>query len=350
VGIEDEQLVFDYLSKVGDLAHGTSMSAAQRAGLVSRLRDEIGRQRAAPGGAGSRTSVPRILGRMGRPEDVVAAEAATAPAAPAVPAAAPKPRESRESRESRDEPRAGRRAAPAPRKAAREAVPPGSPPPESPEVPLAEPASADDRFWPDGQVGRFFGGIEIPALLRPPGPTADERPGTGTETETGESPHEEEPGEEEPGKGDPGEGDPGEPPPRRPGAGAGRARRSWARSALAGKRVGGPVELLGVLLLLAGTVLGTLYVLAAGWLLAYWSPRLSRREGQWAAIGMPGVVGGGYLLWLLGRTAGYWGEPLADGEAGDAFADHWPWLIRGAALASAAFLLWRARRHRRGDG
>ncbi|WP_049581057.1 hypothetical protein [Streptomyces sp. SBT349] len=89
MGIENEQLVYDYLSRVGDLAHGTRMSAAQRASLVNRLRDEIGRERASAPGSESQATVKRILGRMGRPEDIVAA-AAEAPQAPAAsPPAAP---------------------------------------------------------------------------------------------------------------------------------------------------------------------------------------------------------------------------------------------------------------------
>ena len=60
---------------------------------------------------------------------------------------------------------------------------------------------------------------------------------------------------------------------------------------------------------------------------------------------MPATVAGAYTLWLLGRAGGYWGELLAQGEAEALLADHWPWLLRAAALASASFLLYRARRH-----
>ncbi|MDT0343265.1 hypothetical protein [Streptomyces litchfieldiae] len=311
MGIEGEQLVFDYLSRVGDLAHGTSMSAAERASLVNKLRDEIGRQRAAAGGAESRASVRRILGKMGRPEDVVAAAAGN-PARPAEPAPMPRPRPAERPVER-----------PAERQAER---PVAAPPPAGPEVPLAGPALTDDddTFWPDGRIGRFVGGIEVPAMLRPPtGPSEAE-----ADAEAGEEGEEEEaPVEAAPAK-------------------APARRTRVLKSALSGKRVGGPVELAGVALLLAGTVVGSIYVLGLGWLLAYWSPRLSRRQAQWATFGMPSLVGGGYLLWLLGRAGGYWGATLEEGDAEAAFADHWPWLVRGAALASAAFLLYRARRPR----
>ncbi|OEV14321.1 hypothetical protein AN220_28835, partial [Streptomyces nanshensis] len=72
VGIESDQLVFDYLSRVGDLAHSTRMTAAERAKLVGGLRGEIDRARAAEGGAVTKAAVRKILDRFGRPEDVVA--------------------------------------------------------------------------------------------------------------------------------------------------------------------------------------------------------------------------------------------------------------------------------------
>ncbi|MDT0441932.1 hypothetical protein [Streptomyces johnsoniae] len=351
MGIEGEQLVLDYLSRVGDLAHGTRMSATQRATLVNGLRDEIGRRRAEAGGADSRASVKRILGKMGRPEDVVAAAAehgsapgttpASVPAPAPVPAPRPvaePPRKERSRRERRTKERAAKERAPVesppagPPVESAPAGPPGGPDaPAWPEVPLGGP-QRDAEPWPDGQIGRFFGGIEIPEMLRAsPAPAEADPdaaldaaldPETAAEAEEAVRPTE----------------------PERA-ARTARGRR-WARAALSGRRVGGPVEYLGVLLLVAGTVAGSIVVLGLGWLVTYWSPRLSRRAAQWATFGMPALVGGGYLLWLLGRTAGYWGPALAEGEADGAFADHWPWLLRGAALASAAFLLHRARRKR----
>lgn len=93
-------------------------------------------------------------------------------------------------------------------------------------------------------------------------------------------------------------------------------------------------------------MVGSVVVLGLGWAAAYWSPRLSRREARWATLGMPALIAGGYAAWLAGRTGGYWGATLADGQAQELFADHFPWLLRGAAVASASFLFYRARRHR----
>jgi hypothetical protein len=312
VGIEGEQLVFDYLSRVGDLAHGTSMSASDRAALVNRLRNEIGQRRAQAGGAESRNDVKRILGRLGRPEDVVAA-AADAPADPAPvapPPAAPAP------------PVPGQRRTAGPKVPLRKPGDPG-------DARNARDAPDLDEAWPDGQIGGFVGGIEIPELLRPPKGEPDGDSDAEQTEELGEPDDladQDPPVEAAP---------PGEP-----------ARRRWRprvrRAAPGTRRVGGPFELLAALLLAAGAVIGSIYPLGLGWLVAYWSPRLSRREAQWATFGMPALVAGAYAAWLASRA----NDAGTEGAVEDALADHWPWLLRGAALASAAFLVWRARRPR----
>ncbi len=71
MGVESDRLVFDYLSRVGDLAQ-TAMPAAQRMRLVAQLRQDIDKER---GGADSPAAVQRILGRIGSPDEVVEAAA-----------------------------------------------------------------------------------------------------------------------------------------------------------------------------------------------------------------------------------------------------------------------------------
>ncbi|UED85723.1 hypothetical protein [Streptomyces profundus] len=323
MGIEDEKLVFDYLSRVGDLAHGTTMSAAERVRLVNRLRDEIGRERSGPG-AESRASVKRILGRLGSPEDVVADAAgggnAPPPAAkPAAPSSAPT----------------------ASLPPQREAATPEAARPEAagPEVPMGRTGSLPRvDSWRDGQIGGFTGGVDIPELLGPSGLPAPERgPSTEAELEA-----ELEAAEAEAATADASLTQPvveDENPPRPPRRGA-----RLARAVLSGRRRGGVIELAGVAALVGGAVWPSLYAMALGWLLAYWSPRLSTREGQWAAVGMPALVATVYAVWLLGRAGGYWGELLQEGDAQTMLADDWALLLRTAALTSAAFLLFRARR------
>jgi hypothetical protein len=105
--------------------------------------------------------------------------------------------------------------------------------------------------------------------------------------------------------------------------------------------------LVAALMLVVGAVLGNLLVLAGGWFLAYFSRRLTRTEAKWAVLGLPGLVAAGGAVWLWGRTEGRWGAPLslqAEGALGDALTGMWPVLLRTAAVATALYLVWRARR------
>ncbi|KUL37186.1 hypothetical protein ADL22_22620 [Streptomyces sp. NRRL F-4489] len=74
MGIESEQLVFDYLSRVGDLAQQRGLPSGARMRLVASLRAEIDAQRADQK-ADSVPGVKRMLARLGTPEAVVRAAA-----------------------------------------------------------------------------------------------------------------------------------------------------------------------------------------------------------------------------------------------------------------------------------
>jgi hypothetical protein len=346
VGIEGEQLVLDYLSKVGDLAHTTSMSAAERAALVGRLRNEIGQQRSRVDGEESRSDIKKILRGMGRPEDVVANASGGGTVTAPVPAQAAAPAPAPSAPASPAEPARTQRAPlfsfRKPRPAAPAADP--EPAPQAPEpaaaVPeedlpdLTEQPKPPELYWPDGQIGGFVGGIEVPEMLRPPvEERKDLKPAApaplAPAVEAAPPAAEAAPAAE-----------PAAPPPP----------TGWRRANAAirgtNRHMGGPIELIGALLLVAGAALTEIAPLAIGWLLAYWSPRLSRREAQWATFGGPGLVFGGYLAWLFGRVNAYWGEPLVDTTAGDQLSETWPLLLRLSAVASAALLVWRARRPR----
>ncbi|MBD9734048.1 hypothetical protein IGX29_19995, partial [Streptomyces sp. H28] len=96
MGIESDQVVYEYLSRVGDVAQQRQLPSSARMRLVTELRDEIDRRRARAV-VDSPAAVRRILSRIGTPSEVVTAathtagpgpEAADAPAASA-PAAVP---------------------------------------------------------------------------------------------------------------------------------------------------------------------------------------------------------------------------------------------------------------------
>jgi hypothetical protein len=418
VGIESDKLVFDYLSRIGDLAHSTPMTAAERARLVSGLRGEIDRMRAEEGGAESKAAVKKILARLGKPEEVVAARGSGAPGRSGTSGGAdgsnasdgsgasggfgasggssgssgfsgasgdggegryahrPSGRDSSGQGSSGGSSSGGSRSVgdrlvKRPKISLRKRPPEPTPPPAptasygagAPHLAGMDelgPEESDPDWWRvdptpygDGggsrtfgeQVPGFVGGIELPELLKPPPGGGEEdaaRPGGARPRST--VPAARKAPDDESGKDAPGEGAAGD------GAGgAGRARRllpGRARPGASGPRVGGVVELAAAAVLVGGAFAGSLIALGVGWLAAWWSPRLSRTEAKWAAAGMPGLVAAGTAVWLWGRTDGQWGEPIAQGgkELGRALTEAGPVVLRVAAVASALFLVWRARR------
>ncbi|MFJ5801311.1 hypothetical protein [Streptomyces decoyicus] len=400
MGIESDQLVYDYLSRVGDLAQQRGLPAATRMRLVTGLRAEIdGRQ------ADSVSGVKRILARLGTPEAVVtaagsaddrvpgasrggpsarpgpaagrasaaepAAPAARPPAEPSRPAEPPRPwsaaREKltglarrsgltgRPSANGKDSPHgkdSGPGTVPAPRAGAAAPAPSvGLPPHLAGADELGDDADAPDwwrvepaPFGPGETVPGFVGGIEIPEIwdrpkserplsLQKDGADGDEAGGTDAD---GAAPAER----------------------TLPGLVRRVLRRRRGAAAEAAPVAGAPDEVvvaparaplspvltLAVLLLVAGAALGSWLALAGGWGLAYVSRRLSRAEAKFAALGVPGIVVGGMVVWLWGRFDGRWGEPIAQGRLGQEMADGLPGIVRVAAVASALFLVWRMRR------
>ncbi|MFF9076338.1 hypothetical protein ACF1A9_29200 [Streptomyces sp. NPDC014872] len=417
MGIESDQLVYDYLSRVGDLAQQQQLPSGTRMRLVSTLRGEIDRQRREQS-ADTPAAVRRIIGRLGTPDELVAAaaEPGDGPVEPPPERserAVPTPRETRrgllrkdvfgrgaaraasgtgtepgdgtgaeasaagpqspddrrrgrgngEGRESRDgqdswEGRDGREhedGGPEEPEAPEDPANHEAPPPMAGRVPSPPHMAGTDELGPSGgepdwwlvepgpfgagvDVPGFTGGVEIPAMMRPPsaGDTVP-RPRTATD-EHADGADEEEPSDE---GADP---DEAAPPRRRL---LGLLRRAPREAEEGAARRGGfshPLLLVAAALLIAGAVLGSWLALAGGWLLAYSSRTLSRAEAKWAAMGLPGVVVAGGIVWLWGRMEGRWGEPIAQDGLAEAMSGTWPVMVRTAAVASAAFLVWRARR------
>ncbi|MFG2642495.1 hypothetical protein ACGFYP_16190 [Streptomyces sp. NPDC048370] len=345
MGIESDQLVFDYLSRVGDLAQQRQLPSGDRMRLVSTLRGEIDRRRATFGQE-SPAAIRGILDALGSPDEVVDRAAggdgdgagragedgrgggrgsAQAPELPVQRGgrllkgkrAVPKPRTARIPR--------------ALRKPTVEA--PGPTPPHLAGMDEIGSADTDPDWWRlddldvdeplpgDDLVPGFRGGVEIPELLKPPPRERDEENDLAEEVEEAAA--------------------------RRPlWRRVLRVGRPSAESEGGGFRLGSPVLVLAAVLLLGGVVFGSLVPLALGWLLAYGSRRLSRAETQWAVVIIPGLAAAGGATWLWGRVQGRWGEPVAQGgEAmGAAVSETWPWTLKAAAIATAVFLLWRARR------
>ncbi|MEU5898023.1 MULTISPECIES: DUF2157 domain-containing protein [Streptomyces] len=369
MGIESDQLVYDYLSRVGDLAQQRQLPSGDRMRLVADLRNRIDRGRGGATGD-SPASVRRILARLGTPEEVVEAAGGTSgDAASDVPGHTPgttpghtpghapgdvpaKPRALRVPKPRRPARRAPRtqgatettettQAAQVPDPRRAPDLFEGAAPPHLAGVDELGPSDAQPDWWrvdssPFGHadsVPGFVGGIEIPELLKPP---AKAGAGARKAVEDEEAAEEEEEGEEEAAYEEAVE-EPG--------------RRRWRlprvrTGADTGPTFSNPLLLLAAALLTVGAVLGNLVVLGVGWLIAYASRRLTRAEVKFAVIGLPVLAVAAGITWLWGRSDGRWGDPVRDGHMSDAIADTWPWVVRGAAVASALFLLWRSQRQR----
>ncbi|MET8718488.1 hypothetical protein [Streptomyces misionensis] len=360
MGIESDKVVYEYLSRVGDIAQQRQLPSSARMRLVSELRNEIDRDRARAT-VDSPAAVRRILDRLGTPDEVVRAAGGSGgtgtagpPAAVPVQPAAPE-RPPRPAAAEQQLPKLLRRVVPRPRATEPPAAPEPSVPRDAPSPPHTAPAHelgdtalppdwwrvADGPFAGAGrgahpetdEVPGFVGGVEIPDLLkRPPHETERAR--------TPEKEAEEEPGEEA-----------AEAVPARrfglfPRRAPAPAEDAPARRLLPGPAGGwtNPFLLLAAAALVVGAVLGNWFALLAGWAIAYTSRRLSPAEAKWAVLVLPGTAAAAGLVWLWGRQSGRWGDPIAQGRMGDAVSQTWPWVVRGAAVASALYLVWRSQR------
>ncbi|MFG2791563.1 hypothetical protein [Streptomyces sp. NPDC048419] len=332
MGIESDKVVYEYLSRVGDVAQQRQLPSAARMRLVSELRNEIDRRRAKTT-VDSPAAVRRILSRLGSPDEVVAAAGGAASgagtsAAPAqAPAHLPVQRDDEPADTGRRLPKSLRRAVPRPR--------PAQPGPSTADAGPAPPhlASAAELggsaiqpdWWrvettPFGEsVPGFTGGVEIPELLRPPPPKEPEKPEEAPATGKAVAAEEEDVVVEAP-----------------------VARRRRIRLPAGGWS--NPLLLIAAALLVVGAVLGNWFALLLGWLIAYASRRLTPNESKWAVVGMPGLAVAAGLVWLWGRNDGRWGTPIAHGHMNDAIAGTWPWVVRGAAVLSALYVVWRSQR------
>ncbi|MQY38080.1 hypothetical protein SRB17_60880 [Streptomyces sp. RB17] len=329
MGIESDKVVYEYLSRVGDIAQQRQLPSATRMRLVSELRNEIDRHRA-EATADSPAAVRRILDRLGTPHEVVeAAGGATGASGTSGTGRVPQP------------PAAAvpvqrlkglRRAVPGPRPAGTEPAPSAARDAPSPPHLAAAHELGDSAVRPDwwrlggnsfgataetDSVPGFVGGVEIPELLRRP------------------------PKEREP--------DTPEPKPEAAGAAEAEPAPSTSRRRLLPRPAAGwtnPLLLLAAAALVAGAVLGNWFALILGWVIAYGSRRLTAAETKVAVMVLPGTSVAAGLVWLWGRFNGRWGRPIAQGHMNEAIAGTWPWVVRGAAVASALFLVWRSQRTR----
>ncbi|MEW2610641.1 hypothetical protein AB0937_10600 [Streptomyces sp. NPDC047880] len=335
MGIESDQVVYEYLSRVGDVAQQRQLPSATRMRLVADLRNEIDKRRA-KAAVDSPAAVRRILSRLGSPDDVVTAAADGSGDEPhgAAPASVPVQRDTEPVERAERAKGVVRRVVPRPR-SARPADEPHPAPSDGPAPPhlaagheLGDSAVQPDWWRVDSgpfgvgdEVPGFVGGVELPDLLKPPAPRKpeQEKPAAGEAAPAVEATE----AADVTGTG---------------------GRRRLVR--LPAGNWSNPLLLIAAGCLVAGAVLGNWFVLLLGWLIAYASRRLTQAETKWAVVILPGLSVAGGLLWLWGRMNGRWGTPIAEGQMNAAVSETWPWVVRGAAVASALFLVWRSQRSR----
>ncbi|WJV47951.1 hypothetical protein [Streptomyces flavofungini] len=417
MGIESDQLVFDYLSRVGDVAQQRQLPSGTRMRLVSGLRGEIDRRRA--GAADSPAAIRRILNGLGTPDELVDAAADNPDdISAAIPEQRPEPQTSRLRRvvpRPRLRPAAERpaatenpaRPAPEPPATERPARParsaqdrrparaaqdrparrrPAAPPPAPDPRPAPPHLAGTDELGVTGAdlepdwwrvdhspaagkdtVHGFVGGVEIPEMLKRPSVNMAKRGPGATAAEDAEDEYFDEEVYEDDGEGD-AEEEAGEAVET---AGRSRLRRLVAPAAKAapeeevaeedepapvakgaGAKAGlaralaNPVPLLAAIALVVGAVIGNWFALAGGWVVAWFSRKLSPAERKVGVFVVPGLAIASGVAWLWGRSQGKWGEPIVKGHMNEAVAGTWPWVVRGAAVASALFLVWRSQRRR----
>ncbi|MFD8304287.1 hypothetical protein ACFV29_18360 [Streptomyces sp. NPDC059690] len=330
MGIESDKVVYEYLSRVGDVAQQRQLPSAARMRLVSELRNEIDRRRA-KATVDSPAAVRRIINRLGSPDEVVeAAGGGPAAAGAATPTQVPVQRDDETAGE---EPRKGlRRVVPRPRPSGPVPLDKPSAPSDAPSPPHLAGAHelggsatrpdwwrVDSARFGDSLPPGFTGGVEIPDLLRAPRPQEEREPAAEKAEKAAEAVAE-----------------------AVPEAGAPAARRRLLP--LPSGRWSNPLLLIAAALLVAGAVLGNWFALLLGWLIAYASRRLTQNESKWAVVGMPGLAVTAGVVWLWGRNDGRWGDPIARGHMNDAISQTWPWVVRGAAVLSALYVVWRSQR------
>ena len=347
MGIESDQVVYEYLSRVGDVAQQRQLPSATRMRLVSELRNEIDRRRAKDP-VDTPAAVRRILDRLGSPDEIVAAAGGTGGTPQPPPASVPvqRDREPEDVRKSKGL----RRIVPRPRPAA--PPPSTAPASDAPSPPhlasaqeLGDSATRPDWWRVDGSpfgggggggdsVPGFVGGLDR-ELFKPP-PSKEEM----------EEAEKEQAGQPVVERAEQAEEVVADAPAKRRLLPRRRTGAGTAAGTGTGTGWSNPLLLLAAALLVAGAVLGNWFALLGGWLIAYASRRLTQAETKWAVVILPGLAASAGVVWLWGRTEGRWGDPVAKGHMNDALAQTWPWVVRGAAVASALFLVWRSQRRK----
>jgi len=354
MGIESDQLVYDYLSRVGDLAQATTLTAAERARLVTGLRQEIdGRRGGSSGGSqrSERAAVEKILSGIGEPAEVVRQ---------AVHSGVPeKPPTARGGATARTPGRTG-----APSVPVQASAPPGGRQSGSGQSGYDggyqggyAAGTGPDDWWRTAADGPDDGPGGMPPLI---GAAVGELAGWRAvyeadfldpegEERAARIPGQRQSATEEPSDEDAAADDADEAP--------APPRRRWLpRRAAPPQPDPGPelprapraplplVETLAALVLVAAAVLGLWYVAVLGWFFAYSSRRLGQRVARTAGLWLPLGLALASALLLWSRLHGHPGQQETNAAFQSALHSAAAVWLRVAPTASAGYLAWRISR------
>ena len=333
MGIESDQIVYDYLSRVGDLAQATSLTAAERSRLVAGLRQDIDGRRGDSSGAqrAETSAVRKILSGLGTPDEVVRQAVHNG-----VPGAEP------------DEDGTQRPAVPkaGPSIPWRYTVSPADLPVPPTPVGSVEPADSGSGSGsgPGGGSGFAGGGWSATRGPQMPGWSS-----AYSDDFLGREPGL--PGQRQPVEDDFGDGADAEQEEQAE-AGAADRRGSLLRRLLrpSGRPAAAPsaprgrlplVESLAALVLAAGAVLDLWYVVLLGWFFAYSARRLGLNTARVASIWIPVLAALVFGFQVYSQVHGHHLSSDAARSALTSGAGLW---LRTSAGCSALFLAWRISR------
>jgi hypothetical protein len=331
MGSEGDQLVYDYLSQVGDLAQ-RALPPGERVELVARLRGDIDAQCANR----SPAAVRKALARFGSPEQVVQAagpdhdsdhEPSSDPAHAADSSDDARPSGTADA--TFDDPVLGTVVDPM-----------GRPGELGDEHLTAEEPAISDADLPDWwrveqarRRRRLEDSDEEEDAGKRGEPAASDKPGKSDAEKSAKSAKAAKPGK--PGA---------EAAPESSGAAGSTA--SSGGVAAARMLVTHPREVLAVAVLLAGAVIPYWPLLLAGWALVWFGRRLGPGERVCASVLIPGLVVAAGVGWLWARATGRAGDPIRSKHMLDAVGELIPTLGWAGAIATTFFLLWRISRPR----
>ncbi|MEU0937410.1 MULTISPECIES: hypothetical protein [unclassified Embleya] len=105
-------------------------------------------------------------------------------------------------------------------------------------------------------------------------------------------------------------------------------------------------EVFAIAMMAIGAIVASTVVVLLGYLVVFTAGAWSLKERRFAAFYVPGATALAFAIGMWLRATGHLGTDLARDEAWDRFGELLPAMVRIAAIAASAYLLWRLNRRR----